>query len=96
MGHLKSMKNQIKLICIMYHGLFNIPLNEYTLQSTITHTRHSHQHKILPILANKNPFHHFFLPRTMPLWNSLPPNLIDQSSLDNFRNLLNDIDFNFF
>ena len=31
-----------------------------------------------------------FLPRAVLLWNSLPPNLIGQSSLDDFRNLLND------
>ena len=30
----------------------------------------------------------------IPFWNSLPPNLSDQPSLDDFRNLLNDIDFN--
>ena len=55
-------------LCIMYkihHALVNIPLNEYTLQSTITHTRNSHQHKILPILANKNPSQYSFLPRTI-------------------------------
>ena len=77
----------------IHHQLVNIPLNEYTLPSTIIHTRGSHQHKVLPILTNKNPFHHSFLSRTIPLGNSLPPNLINQSSLDDFRNLLNDINF---
>ena len=72
----------------------NIPLNEYTLPSTITHARGSHQNKIFPILANKNDFHSSLLPRITPLWNSLSLNLIDKPSLDNFRNLLNDIDFN--
>ena len=90
----RRIKSSLCLMYKIYHGLVNIPLNEYTLQSTITHTRNSHQHKILSILANKNSFHYSFLPRTIPFWNSLPPNLIDQPSLDDFRNLLNDIDFN--
>ena len=98
MEHLESTRNQIKPIFnVMYkihHGLVNFPLNEYTLQSTITHTRNSHQYKILLIHTNKNPFHYSFLPIIIPLWNSLPTNLIDQSSLDDFINLLNDIDFN--
>ena len=34
------------------------------------------------------------LPRNIPLWKSLPRNLIDQLSLEDFRNLLNNIDFN--
>ena len=75
----------------IHHRLVNIPLNEYTLLSAIAHTRGSHQYKILPILTNKNSFHHSFLPRTIPLWNSLPPDLT--VLLDDFRNLLNDIDF---
>ena len=36
-------------------------MSSYTLPSTITHTRSSHQHKILPILVNKSPFYHSFL-----------------------------------
>ena len=58
-----------RILCLMYkihHCLVNIPLNEYTLQSTITHTRNSHQHKILPILANKNPFHYSFYQELSP------------------------------
>jgi len=83
-------------LCIMHkihHGLVKFPLYQYASPSMITHTRKSHQHKIYPLSANKNSFYYSFLPQTTPLWNNLPPNLINQSSLNHFRTLLDNIDF---
>ena len=83
-------------LCMMYkihYGLVKFPLYQYVSPSTITHTRRSHQYKILSLSALKNSFHYSFLPRTIPLWNNLPSHLIDHSSMDHFRSQLNDINF---
>ena len=90
-------------LCIMYkihHEFVNITLNEY-MHLTINNDPYQNQlpstnTRFYLSLLIKIPFHHSFSPRTILLWNSLSPNLIDQSSLDNFRNLLNDINFNNF
>ena len=47
----------------------------------------THQNNILPV-SQENSFYYLFLPQTIPLWNSLPPHLIDQSSKDCIWNFL--------
>ena len=71
----------------MFNNLTTIPYIQYVQLSTVTSTRYSHPFKLIPMLAKKNPLKYSFLPRTIPLWNQLPQDLVNSNSLKQTRSL---------
>ena len=79
-------------LCMFYKSIFDLvafPICDYVLPSGILSTRGSHPFKIQPIFANKNSYKQSFLPSTIPIWNSLPDNVVESPSLQLFKLNLN-------
>ena len=66
-------------------GLAEIPSIDLTPLSSITRA-HSRRYQIPS--ARVNSYLYSFLPTTIKLWNKLPQEIVDASSLDQFKELL--------
>ena len=77
---------------VMFYKTINIlaaiPYEHYVKRITNSTTRHSYQHKILPLSSSKNAFKFSFIPRIIPIWNSLPEELVNCNSITTFRTKL--------
>ena len=81
-------KSSLVMFYKMINNLAAIPYEHYIKPITNSTTRHSHQHKILPLSSSKNAFKFSFIPRTIPIWNSLPEELVNCNSISTFRTKL--------
>ena len=56
---------------------------------TLTHSNtRSHKYKLLKPRVNTNKFLHFFTNRIINIWNSLPGSIVEATSLNSFKNLI--------
>ena len=81
-------KSSLVMFYKTINNLAAIPYEHYVKPITNSTTRHSHQHKILPLSSSKNAFKFSFIPRTVPIWNSLPEELVNCNSITTFRTKL--------
>ena len=61
-------KSSLVMFYKMINNLAAIPYEHYVKPIPNSTTRHSHQHKILPLSSSKNAFKFSFIPRTIPIW----------------------------
>jgi len=59
--------------------------------SALTHTR-GHKYKLYKQQSSVNVYTYFFSNRVCDIWNSLSNFVVEASSSDNFRRLLNQVD----
>ena len=86
---IRRTKSSLVMFYKMINNLAAIPYEHYVKPIPNSTTRHSHQHKILPLSSSKNAFYKFsFIPRTIPIWNSLPEELVNCNSITTFRTKL--------
>ena len=81
-------KASLHIFYKMFNNLSMIPYPQYVQFSTVTSTRYSHCFKLVPMLAKKNPLKYSFLSRTIPLWNHLPQDLVNSTSIVSFKDKL--------
>ena len=67
------------------HHLITVPVYHHPTMAEITSTRHSHAWKFQTIRTNINIYKYSFFPRTIILWNQLPPPVIAVPDLDAFK-----------
>lgn len=75
-------------VILMYkivHHLIAVPVYHHPIMAGVTSTRQSHSAKFQTIGANINAYKFSFFPRTIILWNSLPPPVIAIPDLDTFK-----------
>ena len=77
------------LIYQITHELINIPFSTFFIFSPITSTR-GHNYKLLKSHCRCRPRHSFFSVRSINDWNSLPTNIVNATSLNHFKNLLDE------
>ena len=78
-------------LCMLYkmiHNYIAIPFNSYIQPSSSNNTRYSNSQKFLPLPCNKNSYKQSFFPNTIPHWNSLPIDIVNSSSLEQFKSSL--------
>jgi hypothetical protein len=67
------------------HHLIAVPVYHHPTMAEITSTRHSHAWKLQPIRTSINIYKYSIFPRTIILWNQLPPPVIAAPDLDAFK-----------
>ena len=78
-------------LCMFYkiiHNYIAISFNLYIQPSSSNNTRHSNDQKFLPLSCNKNSYRQSFFPNTIPHWNRLTKDVVNSSSLDQFKSNL--------
>ena len=77
-------------LTMMYKGINNLVAIDYAnyLVPITAPTRQMHNYTFRHISTRSNYFKFCFYPRTIPLWNSLPPNIAETPSIGVFRNSL--------
>lgn len=69
----------------MVHGLvLSTPLETY-LQPVIRQTRFTHQYSFIKMAARTETYRNSYYPRTVVLWNALPPAVVSAPTLVSFR-----------
>ena len=70
----ETRRSKLQLIVLykIVHGLIDIPPTDYLTQ-TNSRTRSAHKYKYKQYSTSTDCFKYSFFPRTIPLWNSLPP-----------------------
>ena len=81
-------KNKVKIFFKAHKGLIHIPLNH--LKTKTRATRNSDQSYVLPS-SNLGSHLHSFYQDTIRIWNSVPPDIKNNSSVDSFVGALNKI-----
>ena len=77
-------KIQLNLLYKVIQDLVDIPAAKYLTPST-ARNRAAHSRKLLHYSPSTDSFKFSFSPRTIPLWNSLPPAVAEAPSLTSFR-----------
>ena len=74
-------------VTLMYKVVHYIAVHiqHHPTMAAITSTRHSHAWKFQTIRTNVNVYKYSFFPRTVILWNQLPPPVIAVPELDAFK-----------
>ena len=71
------------------HGQAVINIPPYVKQKTVMKTRNSDSRKFIPVQTSCDEYKYSFWPRTINDWNSLPPNIINMTSISNFKAAVN-------
>ena len=87
----ETRRSKLQLIVLykIVHGLIDIPPTDYATQ-TNSRTRSAHKYKYKQYSTSTDCFKYSFSPRTIPLWNRLPPALL---GILGFRRELSDLTF---
>jgi hypothetical protein len=67
------------------HHLIAVPVYHHPTMAEITSNRHNHAWKFPTIRTNINVYEYSFFPRTIILWNQLPPPVIAVPDLNAFK-----------
>ena len=67
------------------HHLIAVPIYHHPIPAIIATTRFSHSIKFQTIQTSVNAYKYSFFPRTIILWNQLPPPVIAAPDLDAFK-----------
>ena len=78
-------RSDVTLMCKVVHHLIAVPVYHHPTMAEITSTHHSHAWKFQTIRTNINVYKYSFFPRTIILWNQLPPPVIAVQDLDAFK-----------
>ena len=87
----------IIIIHVYYRPCYKILNDEVSVNgnlfdlSALTDTR-GHKYKLYQQQSSVNVYRYFFSNRVCDIWNSLPNVVVEASSSDNFRRLLNQVD----
>ena len=82
--------NRLTLMYKTLHGQAAINIPPYVKHKTVMKTRNSDPMKFIPIQTSCDEYKYSFWPRTINDWNSLPPNIINMTSISNFKAAVND------
>ena len=78
-------RSDVTLMYKVVHHLIAVPVYHHPTMAEITSTHHSHAWKFQTIRTNINVYKYSFFPRTITLWNQLPPPVIPVPDLDAFK-----------
>ena len=80
------------------YKLVDLPMEDFFLIDFNYHNLRGHSLKLKPVgsLSVYSCRYNFFLQRVIKLWNSLPSNVIEATSLDAFKSRLSKIDLSSF
>ena len=85
-------RRKVNRLTLMYktpHGQAAINIPPYVKHKTVMKTRNSDPMKFIPIQTSCDEYKYSFWPRTINDWNSLPPNIINMTSISNFKAAVN-------
>ena len=82
--------NRLTLMYKTLHGHAAINIPPYVKHKTVMKTRNSDPMKFIPIQTSCDEYKYSSWPRTINDWNSLPPNIINMTSISNFKAAVND------
>ena len=87
---LQSRRENTRLILLykIINNFLHIPSSYHPVPSPITATRSSNDIKFLHYQPNIDCYKYSFFPRTIPVWNSIPSNIVQATSVVNFKDLL--------
>ena len=90
----ETRRSKLQLIVLykIVHGLIDIPPTDYLTQ-TNSRTRSTHKYKYKQYSTSTDCFKYSFFPRTIPLWNRLPPAAAEAPSLVSLKRELSDLTF---
>ena len=71
------------------HGQAAINIPPYVKHKTVMKTRNSDPMKFISVQTSCDEYKYSFWPRTINDWNSLPPNIINMTSISNFKAAVN-------
>ncbi|CAC5418094.1 unnamed protein product [Mytilus coruscus] len=77
--------SDVILLYKVVHHLIAVSIQHHPTMAEIKSTRHSHAWKLQTIRTNVNVYKYSFFPRTIILWNQLPPPVIAVPELDAFK-----------
>ena len=80
-------RNRVVMFYKITNNLVEVPLHNY-IQTSNSRTRSSVANNIRQISTRVDTYKYSFLPRTIITWNSLPPEIRCQPSVDSFRHAL--------
>ena len=83
---------RVLLLTLIYktlHGQAAINTPPYVKHTTVMKTRKSDPMKFIPVQTSCDEYKYSFWPRTINDWNSLPPNIINMTSISNFKAAVN-------
>ena len=90
---LRELRRTMSRLTILYktsRGLIDVDVKNYLCPQTELRTRGNHNYKYRLDKATKDVYFYSFFPRTVRLWNSLPAELVESSSLSVFKSKLSD------
>ena len=79
---------RLTLLYKIIHNLTEIPNSYLPTLSPVTITRSNHEQKFLHYHTSIDNYKYSFFPRTIPEWNGLPQDIINQQTIDSFKQLL--------
>ena len=79
---------RLSLLYKIIHNLTEIPNSYLPTLSPVTITRSNHEQKFLHYHTSIDNYKYSFFPRTIPEWNGLPQDIINQQTIDSFKQLL--------
>ena len=84
---LKSRRTNAKLIMLykIINNIVDVDLDGDLLMSSASHYTRSH---FIQPYTRADAYKHSFLPSTIKLWNTLPCEIVNQESVNNFQNKL--------
>ena len=87
-------RRKVKRLTLMYktlHSQAAINIPHYAKHKTVTKTRNFDPMKFIPLQTSCDKYKYSFWPRTIISdWNSLPPNIINMTSISNFKVAVNE------
>ena len=92
----RRIKSDLKLCFKIINGLCDLDVDaffKFAPQSSVTR---GHNKKLVKPICNNNWQLNFFSSRTVNIWNSLPPELVNVKSMDNFATKLKKYDLSVF
>ena len=81
--------NRLTLTYKKLHGEAAINIPPYVKHKTVMKTRNSDPMKFFPIQTSCDEYKYSFWPTTINDWNSLPSNIINMTSISNFKAAVN-------
>ena len=88
----RRIKADLTMLYKTTNNLIKIPQQYHPIPTTRS-TRSNHEHKLQHIQAATNTYKFSLYPRTVPIWNDQPAELIEQDSLEGFKGVLNTMTF---
>ena len=87
---LQRRRENTRLILLykIINDFLHIPSSYHPVPSPFTATRSSNDIKFLHYQPNIDCYKYSFFPRTIPVWNSLPSDIVQATSVVNFKDLL--------